>query len=344
MPLPVAMMLADVQSAPRIAQPAVAQAVAGQPTQQADSAPPAEAAGTTSTGVGDQAATQATEKPADQSGQPAQNSQATSDDDNGLIIVTVSRHSPGDPLEAVNIKSFQAVQAVDGAVVAPIAHVYAHDIPGPMRDGLHNALVNLREPVVAVNFLLQHRIGKALGTVARFAINSTVGLVGLVDVAKRKPFHLPHRNNGFADTMGFYGVKPGAYFYLPLIGSTTVRDLAGYILDKAALPLAAGSPFNKPAYAITTGVISSIDDRVAFDKTLNEIRQSSDPYIAMRQYYLEQRQAEIDGLHSKSKKKAKKAEDGANLGKSVPEPQSDAPLPSGSEAPTQPNTPSASQP
>src|SRR3546814_1283739 len=75
-----------------------------------------------------------------------------------------------------------------------------------------------------LNFLLQFKIGKAAETLGRFAVNTTFGVGGLFDVAKTMPFNLPYRRNGFANTLGFYGVEPGPYFYLPLIGSTTLRS------------------------------------------------------------------------------------------------------------------------
>ncbi|HEY7958898.1 MAG TPA: MlaA family lipoprotein, partial [Sphingomicrobium sp.] len=162
-----------------------------------------------------------------------------------------------------------------------------------------NVLSNLHEPVVFINFLLQHKVGKAAETLGRFAINTTVGLAGVIDVAKRKPFHLPRRPNGFADTLGFYGVKPGPFLFVPLIGPTTVRDLAGNILDRLVLPFAAGKPFSTPEWAVPTGTLHSLDRRIAFDHELARQRASVDPYTAARQYYLTRRQAEIDALHGK---------------------------------------------
>ena len=76
----------------------------------------------------------------------------------------------------------------------------------------------------------QGKVGKAFETLGRLAINSTVGVGGLFDVAGKKA-DLPYRRNGFANTLGYYGVKPGAYLFLPLIGPTTVRDLVGGAID-----------------------------------------------------------------------------------------------------------------
>src|SRR3546814_4173394 len=96
-----------------------------------------------------------------------------------------------------------------------------------------------------LNFLLQFKIGKAAETLGRFVVNTTFGVGGLVDVAKTKPFNLPYRRNGFANTLGFYGVEPGPYFYLPLVGPTTLRDMAGNGIALLVLPTTVGAPFNR---------------------------------------------------------------------------------------------------
>ena len=170
---------------------------------------------------------------------------------------------------------------------------YQKTVPDPVRSGLRNVLGNLREPVVFVNFLLQHKIGKAAETVGRFAVNSTVGVAGLFDVAKSKSINLPRRPNGFADTLGFYGVKAGAYLYLPLIGPTTVRDLVGEIADRMLLPTAIGSPFNTTAYSVPTNTVGVLDRRSEEDAQLRVLRVcNNDPYFASREFYLQRRQKE----------------------------------------------------
>lgn len=220
--------------------------------------------------------------------------------DKNIIVVTArTGPPPGDPVEAVNEVSFVAVQAVDEAIVAPIAQGYEAAVPNPFRDGIHNSINNLDEPIVFVNFLLQFKIGKALETAGRFAINSTVGVAGLLDVAKKKPFNLPRRSNGLADTLGFYGVGPGPYLFLPIIGSTSIRDVLGRVVDLSLLPATVGKPFTDPIVSASKGILSSIDDRVRNDEILTRIQQSGNPYAAMREYYLKKRQAEIDVLRNK---------------------------------------------
>jgi phospholipid-binding lipoprotein MlaA len=214
-------------------------------------------------------------------------------------IVVVGRSRRGDPLVAINAESFAMTQAVDEAVVGPVARAYKDNLPRPVRNGLRNFLGNLREPIVAVNYLLQLRPGKAGETLGRFAINSTVGAAGLVDMAKRRPFNLPRRRNGFANTLGFYGVRPGPFFYMPLIGATTLRDLVGNGVDQVFGPLNTVAPFNQTGFVLPVATLSAVDNRAEFDEELEAIRAKRDPYAASRKYYLDRRQAEIDALRGR---------------------------------------------
>lgn len=219
----------------------------------------------------------------------------------GAIVVTARPDSmPGDPMAQLNAQSFEVVQDVDEALVGPIAMTYKEAIPKPIRHGIRNLLRNLTEPIVALNFLLQLKPGKAAETVARFAVNSTIGIGGLFDVAKRDPINLPYRRNGFANTLGYYGVEPGAYLFLPLIGPTTVRDLVGGTIDGLFLPTVVGNPFNNIAFTLPAATLSALQGRIQIDEQLNALRtQSNDPYIAARDFYLKRRQAEIDALRGR---------------------------------------------
>jgi phospholipid-binding lipoprotein MlaA len=216
-----------------------------------------------------------------------------------IIVNGVNRSTPGDPLEVVNEQSYEVTQALDKAVVGPAASAYKAVLPKPVRSGLRNFFNNLAEPIVFLNYLLQLKPGRGAETVGRFAINSTIGVAGLVDVAKKRPFNLPLRRNGFANTLGYYGVKPGPFLYLPLIGPTTIRDLFGLGLDRLVLPTAVGKPFNQPAYAIPASIIGSLDYRVEYDAELKKVREADNPYAASRARYLKSRQAEIDALKDK---------------------------------------------
>ena len=127
------------------------------------------------------------------------------------VVVGKHHHTPGDPFETFNRSTYGFSMAVDKAILRPVALGYRQVVPRPARDGVRNVLSNIGEPLVFVNDLLQLKIGRAGKTLGRFVINSTLGLGGLFDNAKRRPFNLPHHNNSLGDTLGFYGVGPGPY-------------------------------------------------------------------------------------------------------------------------------------
>jgi phospholipid-binding lipoprotein MlaA len=218
-----------------------------------------------------------------------------------VIVVTRPEPAPpGDPLQHLNVESFKAVQAVDKAVLEPVAKAYNKGLPRPVRKGLRNFFSNLGEPVVFAAYLLQFKPGKAAETAGRFVINTTLGVAGFVDVAKKKPFNLPYRPNGLANVLGYYGVGPGPYFYLPIVGPTTLRDIIGDTVDKLLLPAAVGKPFTKPAVVLPMTIMNQLGERAAFDEQINKIREEDRPYAAYRDLYLKQREAEIEALHGRT--------------------------------------------
>ena len=226
---------------------------------------------------------------------PGAEPQQAEETQEGEVVVT-GRSRRGDPLEPFNAASFEAAQAVDNAVVGPAALAYEKNVPGPLRTGLRNFLLNLREPVVFFNYVLQLKVGKAAETAGRFLLNSTVGIAGVIDVAKRKPFNLPLRRNSFANTLGFYGVGPGPFFFLPLVGPTTLRDLGGTVTDQLLIPIQPIRPGSGLAYVGTVGVLSALDYRARIEPDLERQRATGDPYSALRRDYLERRKAEIAQL------------------------------------------------
>lgn len=219
---------------------------------------------------------------------------------NEIVVQGAAEAPPGDPLFELNAQTYEVVEKVDGAIVEPLAAGYEEGLPGPVRKGLFNFFSNLREPVVFLNFLLQGKPGKAAETLGRFAVNSTIGVGGLVDVAKKKPFNLPRRRNGFANTLAVYGVDEGAFLVVPLIGPTTVRDLVGTLVDNTVVPSLAGKPFTEPYVAIPAFTVISLESRIRIDEQLKTIRNSDEPYTAMRETYLCQRRAEIAALRGRA--------------------------------------------
>ncbi|MFZ9394518.1 MAG: MlaA family lipoprotein [Erythrobacter sp.] len=218
---------------------------------------------------------------------------------NNIIVSAEAREPLKDPLASVNEATFEVTQKVDEALVAPLAEAYEEELPSPLRKGLRNFFRNLMEPVNALNFLFQLKPGKAVETLGRFAINSTVGAAGLFDVAKKEPFKLPYRRNTFGNTLGYYGVGPGPFLVVPLVGATSLRDLIGIGIDQSVLPFAVGAPFNTPYYALPAFTVNSLEFRIKFDERIDQINTSDDPYYAMRETYLCQREADIAALKNR---------------------------------------------
>ncbi len=215
-----------------------------------------------------------------------------------------------DPLEGINRISYAISQPIDRFVIRPAAMVYKTIVPKPARDGARNAISNFGEPIVFINDIIQMRPKRAIRTLGRFLVNSVLGLGGLFDIAKREPFHIAHRNNGFGDTLGYYGIGPLIYVYVPVLGPTTLRDSAGeygdsYFLDRNLHKLIhpnGRSPYfrtrpklGKSGTILT--VISGLDQRVENDDDLRIFREDSvDPYAALRANFLQDRAGEIAEL------------------------------------------------
>lgn len=207
------------------------------------------------------------------------------------------RHAPGDPLEKFNRQMFAIHQKLDRAVLRPAAMGYKHAIPSPVRGGVRHFFSNLGEPVVFLNFVLQFKLHSAARTAVRFIINSTIGVAGLVDIAKSPAFELPHVPNGFGDTLGYYGVKSGPYLFLPLLGPSDLRDLLGRQADGMVLPVIVGRPFDRFEYAAPKAVLTGLDERAEYDADLKALLDDAlDPYATMRSVYLQDRAGEIAAL------------------------------------------------
>lgn len=225
--------------------------------------------------------------------------QATQVGTPAAVVIAKKHHAPGDPLEGFNRASYKFSTGIDKAVLRPVSLAYRHIVPRPARDGLRNFLANIGEPFVFANDVLQLKIGRAIKTVGRFVINSTIGLAGLFDTARRKPFHLPHHNNSLGDTLGFYGVGPGPYLYLPILGPTTLRDAVAGQLQGLALGVIVRTPLRSPEYQIPTTILGGLDQRAEADDDLRVITEDSvDPYATLRSVVLQDRVGEIAGLKS----------------------------------------------
>src|SRR5262249_38662037 len=130
-----------------------------------------------------------------------------------------------DPFEKMNRFTFERNMRFNHSVIYPAAKAYHNVVPEPVRNSIGNFVSNLNEPFVFANDVLQLRVGAAATTVGRFAINSTVGVGGLFDIAAKQK--LPQQSGDFGQTLYVWGMRNSPYLVLPVIGPTNVRDLLG---------------------------------------------------------------------------------------------------------------------
>jgi phospholipid-binding lipoprotein MlaA len=213
----------------------------------------------------------------------------------GCASTDTGASEPWDPLETPNRFIFSINHAVDVMLLRPLAVTYRDWVPPGGQRGVRNVLDNLGEPVTAINEVFQGDPGRAITTLARFVINSTIGIVGIFDVAGA--MGLPKTKEGAGNTIGLYaGVQPengGPYLVLPLAGPSNARDAAGLMLDYAVDPFRILTfaldvdflYFQGPRYALT-----ALDTRSRTLYALDDLEKNSvDYYAALRSAYTQQR-------------------------------------------------------
>ncbi len=134
-----------------------------------------------------------------------------------------------DPWEGLNRKTFAFNEALDRAVLKPVAQGYEKVTPGFVREGVNNFYGNLEDVATSLNNLLQGKIGEGLSDAGRVVVNSVFGVFGLWDIAT--PLGLEKHEEDFGQTLGAWGVAPGPYFVIPLLGPSTVRDAPAKAVD-----------------------------------------------------------------------------------------------------------------
>jgi len=134
-----------------------------------------------------------------------------------------------DPFESMNRAVFTFNENADEYVIKPVAEAYQFVLPDFVRTGVTNFFSNIGDVFVAVNNLLQGKPGNAANDIGRFLVNSTIGILGLFDVATEAG--LEKNKEDFGQTLGVWGVPSGPYVVLPLFGPSSVRDTAGLALD-----------------------------------------------------------------------------------------------------------------
>ncbi len=196
-----------------------------------------------------------------------------------------------DPYENMNRAVFSFNDAVDQAVAEPVARGYRAVTPKLVRDGVRNFLRNLRSPVNVANQILQGDIEGAAGDISRFAMNTTIGVGGLFDVAAETGLEYEHED--FGQTLGVWGVGNGPYLVLPLMGPSTLRDATGLLVDGYADPVRLYlDNTGQEEWIYARAGVSLLEKREALLDVLDDLRANSfDYYAAMRSAYMQKREA-----------------------------------------------------
>lgn len=204
---------------------------------------------------------------------------------------SVAATSTRDPAEKTNRAIFAMNQTIDRAAIAPAARGYSKVMPSPARKGLKNFASNLEGPGIFINDVLQANFRRAGTTSARFAVNSTVGVVGLFDVADR--LGMPHHDADMGQTFGRWGMPPGPSLQIPLLGPSNLRDFSGGLI---------GSVLNPTTYltggastaATVVGGVDMVDSRAELLPLTDELQRTSpDYYATLRDKTAERRAAMV---------------------------------------------------
>lgn len=192
--------------------------------------------------------------------------------------------NPKDPYEGINRKVFKFNEALDSAVLKPVAHGYDAVLPGPVKIMLNNFFSNLNDVGVTFNDLLQLKFRQAASDGSRVLFNTTFGLLGVINVTDQLEKH----NEDFGQTLGYWGIGSGPYVMLPFFGPSSVRDGVGLMGDgyTSVIVNLPDVPTRNSLYF--TDKINTRAGLIAQEKTLDE---ASDRYAFIRDFYLARRQS-----------------------------------------------------
>ncbi len=217
-----------------------------------------------------------------------------------LLTGCASINSPkADPLEGLNRATFKVNETVDDYVLKPVAKGYQAVTPAFVRSGVSNAFSNIGDVGTSVNNLLQGKPSNAISDVGRFLVNSTIGVLGLFDVATS--MGMEKHDEDFGQTLGRWGLDSGPYLVLPLLGPSTVRDAASKIADSYTgySRYIQHVPTRNSTQAL--GIINLRADLLNTTSTLDEA--SLDKYQFLRDAYLQRRLSQVyDGKVPQAKR------------------------------------------
>jgi len=206
----------------------------------------------------------------------------------GALVMTGqagAQDNPRDPYEGFNRAMYSVNEVLDKYAARPVAQAYDAAVPLPAKASVGNFFGNVGEVWIGANNAMQGKVGDAGTGFARLLINSTVGILGLFDVASE--MGLERYNEDFGQTLAVWGVNDGPYLFLPVIGPRTTRDFAGWAVDTYVDPVSFISP---ESVRLGTSVVRFVDIRAGLlpaDKIIEEA--ALDKYAYIRDAYLQRR-------------------------------------------------------
>lgn len=222
-----------------------------------------------------------------------------------------SSNTPGDPFEGFNRAMFGFNEALDNAVLTPVATGYRNVVPEPVRECTGNVFSNINDVFVAINSLLQGKVGDAVSDACRVLVNTTVGVLGCFDVASK--IGLEKHNRDFGQTFGKWGIASGPYFVFPFLGPSNIREGVGTLIYSNLDPVWANHiPTRNVAYTLRT-----VNRRAELLNVSSALEDAAlDKYAFVRDAYVQRRQSMIndDGNKAPPRAAADRAAPGATAG------------------------------
>ncbi len=207
----------------------------------------------------------------------------------GLLGGCATSGNPKDPIEGFNRAMFGINEGLDQVIIRPVSSGYEAVIPSPLQTGVSNFFSNIADLMIGVNNLLQGKPAQAASDAGRVLVNTTVGFLGILDVASSMGMEKHEEDVG--QTFGRWGMDDGAYIVLPFFGPRTVRDTLGLAFDVYTDPVAHVDHIPTRNTLLATRIISDRAELLKADKIIEEA--ALDKYSYVRDAYLQRRQSLI---------------------------------------------------
>ncbi|MEJ1298925.1 MAG: VacJ family lipoprotein [Candidatus Sedimenticola sp. (ex Thyasira tokunagai)] len=202
---------------------------------------------------------------------------------------TSDYQDPRDPIEGFNRAMYSFNEALDEALITPLAEGYRAITPAPLDRGISNFFGNLADVGSAINNLLQFKLKRAASDVGRVLVNSTVGILGFFDVASN--MNMQKYGEDFGQTLGAWGAGPGPYIVLPILGPSSGRGIFGIVVDWYTDPVTYVTP-NSRRYALVA--LRGVDKRADLLGASRVMEEAAlDPYEFSRDAHLQKRRNDI---------------------------------------------------